>query len=72
MKCKKNSYRLQSKESNSLKCSSIQTVHSIELRFGMHIIGHRPTYCVNFGKFRINSFFAGIQENSYTGWAKSP
>ena len=27
-------------ESNSLKCSSIQTVHSIEFKFDMHIIGH--------------------------------
>ena len=28
-------------------------VHSIELKFGMYIIGHHSTYCVNFGKFRI-------------------
>ena len=42
--------------SKSLKCSSIQTVHSIELKSPVHIIGHPPTYCVEFGEFRINSF----------------
>ena len=25
---------------------SIQTVHSIDFKFGMYITGHRPTYCV--------------------------
>ena len=44
-------------ESISLKCSSIQMGHLIELKFGMYIIGHHPTYCVEFGEFRINSFF---------------
>ena len=44
-------------EPNSLKCSSIQTVHSIELKFAMYIIGHRLTYCADFSKFRINRFF---------------
>ena len=54
-------------ESNSLKCSSIQMVHSIELKLGMYIIGHRPTHCVEFGEFRTNSFFTGVQKkNSYT------
>ena len=28
---------------NSLKCSRFQTVNSIELNFGIHIIGYRPT-----------------------------
>ena len=37
-------------------------VHSIELKFGMGIISYRPTYCVEFGKFRINSFFTGPQK----------
>ena len=46
--------------SNSLKCSSIQMVQSIELKFGMYIIGHRPTNCVEFGEFRINIFFPGV------------
>ena len=49
-------------ESNSLKCSSIDMVHSIDLKFGMYIIGHRPTHCVEFGEFRINSFFTGAQK----------
>ena len=51
-------------EANSLKCSSIQIVQSIELKFGMYIIGHCSTYCVNFGEFRINSFcfFTGVQK----------
>ena len=47
---------------NSLKCSSIQMVHSIELKFGMDIIGHRLTYCVEFGELRINNFFTGAQK----------
>ena len=46
----------------SLKCSSIKMVHWIELKFGMYIIGHRPTYCVEFGEFKINSFFTGVQK----------
>ena len=49
-------------EPNSLKCSSIQMVHSIELKFGMYIIGHRPTYSIDFDEFRINSFFTGEQK----------
>ena len=52
-------------ESNSLKCSSIQTVHSIELRFGMYIIRHRPIYCVDFGEFRINNFLQESKNDSY-------
>ena len=53
---KKNSYTLRPMESNSLKYSSIQMVLSIELKFGMYIIGHHSTYRVEFGEFRINSF----------------
>ena len=48
-------------ESNSLKCTSIQMVHSIELKFGMYIIGHNPTYCIDFGECNNNSFIAGVQ-----------
>ena len=44
-------------DSNSLKCSNIQIEHSIELKFGMYILGHRSTNCVEFGEFRLNSFF---------------
>ena len=61
---KKYSYTLRPMESNSLKCSSIQMIHSIELNFGMYIIGHRPTYCVEFGEFRINSCFT-LQSMEY-------
>ena len=43
-------YTLQPLESNSLKCSSIQTIHSINLKFNMHIIGHRSTNCIDFGE----------------------
>ena len=50
---KKNTYTLWPIESNSLKCSSIQMEHSVELKFGLHIIGHHPTYCVEFGEFSI-------------------
>ena len=44
-------------ESNSLKYRSFQMVHSIELKFDVYVIGKCPTYCVNFGKFKNNSFF---------------
>ena len=50
-------------ESNSLKLSSIQMVHSIELKFGIYIIGHRPIYCGDFDEFRINSSFTEVQMN---------
>ena len=60
---KKNSFALRPMEPISLKCSSIQTVDSIELKFGMHIIVYRFTYCVVFGEFKINSFFTGIQKS---------
>ena len=43
-------------ELNSLKCSRIQMVHSFELKCGMYIIGHRPTYCIDFGELWINNF----------------
>ena len=40
-----------------IKVSSIHMVLLIELKFGMYIIGHSLIYCVDFGEFRINSFF---------------
>ena len=49
-------------EPNSLKCSSIQTMHSIELKFGMHITGHRRMNPIDFGEYRMNSFFTGVQK----------
>ena len=50
-----NSYTLQPVKSCSLKISSIQTVHSVMLKFGMYNRENRPTYCIHFGKFRLNS-----------------
>ena len=44
-------------ESIFLTCSSIQKVHSSELKFGMYIIGNHPTHCIDFGKFRISICF---------------
>ena len=37
--------------------SALITVHSIALRFGMHITGHCLIYCIDLGEFRINSLF---------------
>ena len=56
-KYKKNSYRLRPMESNSLKCFSIQMVHSIEFKFGMYITGHCQRNPIDFGEYRMNSFF---------------
>ena len=46
---RKYSYILRLMKSNSLKSSSTQTVHSIELKFGMHIAGHYQTSPIDFG-----------------------
>ena len=62
---KKNSYTLRLMESISSKGSSIQMVHLIELKFGMYVIGYRPTFCVDFGKFSINNSFAGVQKKEF-------
>ena len=43
-------------ESNSLKGSSIQTVHSIVLKFDLYVTEHHLTYSIDFSKFKINSF----------------
>ena len=70
---KKYSYTLRRMESNSLKCFSTQLLHSIELKFGMYIKDRRPTYCVEFGEFRINSFFTGAQKKilmHYSLWSQ--
>ena len=59
--------------SNFLKCSSIQMVHSNELKFGMYIIGYCTTYCVDFGEFRMNIFFTGVQKRiliHYSIWSQ--
>ena len=47
---------IESMESNSLKCSWIQTVHLIELKFGMHITSYRRINPIDFGEYRMNSF----------------
>ena len=61
------SYTLWPMESNYLKCSSLQMIHSIYLKFGIYIIGHHSTYCVKFGEFKINSFFyRSTKKNFYT------
>ena len=56
---KKHSHTLRLVETSSLNGSSIQTVHSIEFKYGMHVIDYRPAYCFNFSELRINSFFTG-------------
>ena len=58
----KNSYTLRPMESNSLKCPSFQTLHSIKLKFDMYIISHRSTDCVDFGEYRMNIFFTRVQK----------
>ena len=35
----------------------MRTVHSIKLKFGKYIMGHRLTYSVDFGEFRFYSCF---------------
>ena len=56
-------------ESNSLKGSSIQTVHSIELKFYMYIIGHHWMEATDFGEFLMHSFFNwSTKKNSFTLW----
>ena len=49
-------------ELNALRGSSIETLHSIELKFDMYIMYHSPTYCIDFGEFRINSFITAAQK----------
>ena len=43
-------------------CSNIQTVHSIELKFDMNIIGRRSICCINFNEFQ---WFTGIQKKFF-------
>ena len=62
---RKNSYTLRPLELISSKCSSIKMVHLIELKFGTYIIGHRSTYFIGFGEFRIDSFFTGAQNRNF-------
>ena len=60
----KNSYRSWHMESNYLKGFSIQTVHSIELKFGIYTItGYRRKNTIDFGDCRVYSFFTGVQKS---------
>ena len=42
----------------------MQTVNSIELKFDMYITGHRRTNPINFGEYRMNSFFTDVQKRT--------
>ena len=53
-------------ELNSLKYSSFQMVLSIKLKFGMHIAGHHWANPIDFGEYRMNSFFTGVQKRILT------
>ena len=35
---------------------------SIEFKFDIYVIGHRPTHCIDFVDFRIDRFFTGLQK----------
>ena len=59
------SYTVRPTESISLKCLSIQTVHSMQFKFSICIISACPTYCIDFGEFRINSFLQEYKKESY-------
>ena len=48
-------------------------MHSIELKFSIYIIGHRFTYSISFGEFRINNIFTGVQKRiliHYSLWSQ--
>ena len=50
---------------------SVLTVYSINLKFGMYIIGHRQTNSIVFGECWMLSVFTGEQKkSSYTLQAK--
>ena len=40
-------------------------MHSIEFKFGMHISSHRRTNPIDFGGYRMNSFFTGVQKRIF-------
>ena len=45
---------------------SIWRVHSIQLKFGMYIIGHRQKNSIDFGECKMHNFFAGAQKSILT------
>ena len=60
-------------EPNSLKCSNMQTVNSIELKFGMYITDPGRANSIDFGEYRMNSFFTGVQKRvliHYGQWSQ--
>ena len=67
------SYTIRTMELIALKYSSVQMVHSIVVKFGMYIISHRSTNCIEFGELRINIFFTGTQKRilmHYSLWSQ--
>ena len=44
---------------------SVYTVHSIEFKFGIYIIGHRWTNPIDFGKYWMHSFFLQEYEKEF-------
>ena len=53
----KNSYTLQSEESNYQNYASVQTELSIKLKFDMYIVDPRSSHYVNFDVSRRYSFY---------------
>ena len=47
-------------ESNSLKCSIIQMINSIDLKFNMYVIGHCSTNYIDFGEFLLQEHKKGF------------
>ena len=48
-------------------------MYLIEFKFGMHITGHRRTNPIDFGEYRINSYFTGVQKKTlihYSLWSQ--
>ena len=39
---------------------SVETVHSIEFKFGMYITAHRWTNPIDLSEYRMNNFYAGV------------
>ena len=67
------SYRFQPMVSNSLKGSSIQMMHLIELKLGMYITIHHRAKATDFDEFLMHSFFTGVQKRifiHYSLWSQ--
>ena len=46
---------------------SVKMVHSIEFKFSMYVIGHRRTNRIDFGEYRMNTYFyRSTKMNFYT------